>query len=261
MTVRTFQMQTFGCQMNANDSDWLVRSLSARGFRSASFEKAGLYIINTCSVRDKPEQKVYSELGRIAHMCKALGRRSATVCVGGCVAQQVGPPLMRRFGQVRLLFGADGIAHAPEAIERLMEEPGLRLNLLDMADRYVERADIWDESAIPASAFVTIMQGCDNFCAYCIVPHVRGRQKSREPDAVLAECRRLVDGGAREITLLGQNVNSYGLDGTPDGEGCKKESFAALLKRVAALPGLERLRFVTSHPKDIAPAVIEAVGR
>ena len=296
--TRSFHIQTFGCQMNANDSDWLARSLKARGFAESGFAEADIYIINTCSVRDKPEQKVYSELGRIARHCKVHKRRNVTVCVGGCVAQQVGPPLIRRFPQVRLLFGADGIAHAPEAISRLMEEPGLRLSLLDFVDHYEERSPVWtglstppateetpgaapgaelvSETApgstpgpepvsgtdrAPASAFVTIMQGCDNFCAYCIVPFVRGRQKSRRPEAVLDECRALLAAGAREITLLGQNVNSYGLDGAggnraggPEGEG----GFADLLYAAAKLPGLERLRFVTPHPKDIAPRVIEA---
>ena len=293
--TRSFHIQTFGCQMNANDSDWLARSLKARGFAESGFDEAEIYIINTCSVRDKPEQKVYSELGRIARHCKVHKRRNVTVCVGGCVAQQVGPPLIRRFPQVRLLFGADGIARAPEAISRLMEEPGLRLSLLDFVDQYEERSPVWtgpsappapdgrfgdapgaepasgtapgsipvsapDSRAdrAPASAFVTIMQGCDNFCAYCIVPFVRGRQKSRRPEAVLDECRALLAAGAREITLLGQNVNSYGLDGAGDDRVDGAGGFADLLYAAAGLPGLERLRFVTPHPKDIAPRVIEA---
>ncbi len=252
---RTFHIQTFGCQMNAHDSDWLSRSLAARGFVESPFEEASLYIINTCSVRDKPEQKVYSELGRIARNCKVTGRTGVTVCVGGCVAQQVGSALTRRFPQVRLVFGTDGIAHAPEAIERLMEEPRLRLNLLEFLDRYEERATSHAPGSAPPSAFVNIMQGCDNFCTYCIVPYVRGRQKSRDPAAVLAECRALIEAGAREITLLGQNVNSYGQDAPEYGV-----PFAKLLRRVAALPGLARLRFITPHPKDIADEVIDAFG-
>lgn len=262
---RIFHIQTFGCQMNASDSDWLSRSLKSRGFTEGTFEEAGLHILNTCSVRDKPEQKVYSELGRIARFCKVNNRKGVTVCVGGCVAQQVGPALVRRFPQVRLLFGTDGIARAPEAISRLMEEPGLRVQLLDFEDSYEERVDERIDGPFqspqgsphavetPPAVFVNIMQGCDNFCTYCIVPYVRGRQKSRKVEAILKECRALVDGGAREITLLGQNVNSYGQDKHADGT-----SFAELLSKVAALPGLERLRFVTPHPKDIAPEVIEA---
>ncbi|MDR2077289.1 MAG: tRNA (N6-isopentenyl adenosine(37)-C2)-methylthiotransferase MiaB [Desulfovibrio sp.] len=258
MAATVFHIQTFGCQMNAGDSAWLARSLRSRGFAQGAFEDASLYVLNTCSVRDKAEQKVYSELGRIARLCGVRRRQGITVCVGGCVAQQAGPALMRRFPQIRLLFGPDGIARAPEAIDRLLEEPSLRLNLLAFADQYEERAGVWQEGTAPASAFVNIMQGCDNFCAYCIVPHVRGRQKSRKPEAVLDECRSLLAAGTREVTLLGQNVNAYGLDGEserPDGA-----PFARLLRDVAALPGLSRLRFVTSHPKDIAPEVVSAFG-
>lgn len=239
--------------MNANDSDWLCRSLSARGFVQTDFDNASLYIINTCSVRDKPEQKVYSELGRIARLCKVQGRTGVTICVGGCVAQQVGPALTRRFPQVRLLFGSDGIAQAPEAIGRLVEEPGLRLSLLDFVEHFEERQDTWDGTTVPPGVFVNIMQGCDNFCTYCIVPYVRGRQKSRAPEAILTECAELLQKGAREITLLGQNVNSYGQDHL--GRGV---AFSDLLARVSLLPGLERLRFVTPHPKDMAPEVIRA---
>lgn len=257
---RTFHIQTFGCQMNAADSEWFARVLEARGFAPASFEEAGFHILNTCSVRDKPEQKVYSELGRIARFCKVHGKRDVTVCVGGCVAQQVGAALAKRFPQVRLVFGTDGIARAPEAVSRLAENPLLRLALLDFEESYTERedprldADMRNSPAVrtPPAAFVNIMQGCDNFCTYCIVPFVRGRQKSRAPGAVLAECRALAAAGAREITLLGQNVNSYG----QDRDDCPP--FPHLLREVAAIPGIERLRFVTSHPKDIAPELIEA---
>ena len=303
--------------MNASDSEWLMRSLVARGFVESRFENAAFYILNTCSVREKAEQKVYSELGRIARYCKVHGRTNVTMCVGGCVAQQAGEQIMKRFPQVRLVFGTDGIARAPEAISRLVEEPRLRLKLLDFTEEYGEREDVrlseasWRGAAppprqglagpgpgipgnssavsrlrgvqgksfplpgesegaeppqgvwggapnpdIPPAVFVNIMQGCDNYCSYCIVPYVRGPQKSREFEAVLAECRTLARGGAREITLLGQNVNSYGQDqGKRSGE---KPPFAELLYAVAAIPGLERLRFVTSHPKDIAPEVIRA---
>lgn len=250
-----FCIQTFGCQMNANDSDWLSRALIRLGHKPGSFEEASLHIINTCSVRDKPEQKVYSELGRIAHHAKITGRDDITVCVGGCVAQQVGAALGKRFPLVRLVFGTDGVGRAPAAIEQLLENPRLRLNLLDFDTKFEEREDVW-ELGVPASAFVNIMQGCDNFCTYCIVPYVRGRQKSRRMEQVVDECRRLVNGGTREITLLGQNVNSYGHD---LGEGAP--SFTDLLRAIASLEGLERLRFMTPHPKDIAPELIEAFGQ
>ena len=256
MIQRNFHIQTFGCQMNSNDSDWLTRSLLRRGFTEAPFGEASVYILNTCSVRDKPEQKVYSELGRIASLARATDCEDPIVCVGGCVAQQIGAKLRKRFPLVRLVFGTDGVAGAPEHIEKLVAEPWRFYNLTDFTETYTERADDWGlEERAPASAFVNIMQGCDNFCAYCIVPFVRGRQKSRAPEAVLKDCQTQLEAGAREITLLGQNVNSYGMDA-----GKRGLPFASLLRRVAALPGLERLRFITPHPKDIAPEVIDAFG-
>ncbi len=250
-----FHIQTFGCQMNVNDSEWLSRSLIQKGFIASSFEDADFFIINTCSVRDKPEQKVYSELGRIARFAKLQKRNDITICVGGCVAQQVGEALTKRFPEVRLLFGADGIAKAPEAILRLAEEPSLRLSLLDFVEHFEERTSSWQGVHAPVSSYVNIMQGCDNFCTYCVVPYVRGRQKSRQPEAILQECTELLQAGAREITLLGQNVNSYGQDALGNGL-----TFMELLSKVSALPNLARLRFVTPHPKDMAEEVIGVFG-
>ncbi len=252
MTDRTFHIITFGCQMNVADSDWLRRSLTGLGFSEAPFGEAGVYILNTCSVRDKAEHKVYSELGRIRHLTG--NSPDILIGVGGCVAQQVGKKLFSRFSQVRLVFGSDGIASAPQAIDRLAHQRSLRISLLDFADQYEERDTRWSATeTAPPSAFVSIMQGCDNYCAYCIVPYVRGRQRSRAPQAVLDECRALLERGTREITLLGQNVNAYGLDGGSGGA-----SFSDLLHQVAALPGLARLRFVTAHPKDLGDDVIQA---
>ena len=242
-----FHITTFGCQMNVHDSQWLARALESRGWEETGDEDAQVYILNTCSVRDKPEQKVYSELGRVAAHLKR--DESVFAAVGGCVAQQVGRGFFERFPFVKLVFGSDGIAGAPNALERIAAGKEERAALLDFVTLYEEREQpdapvIADETR---QAFVNIMQGCDNFCAYCIVPYTRGRQKSRTPDAILDECRALVDGGVREITLLGQNVNSFGLD-----KGGVGVSFAELLRSVAAIPGVDRLRFTTSHPKDIA---------
>lgn len=244
-----FHVTTMGCQMNVGDGDWLTRSLRAEGFTPAPEDEAEIFILFTCSVREKPELKVASELGRIAD--RHGGNPHAFVAVGGCVAQQLGASLWRRFPMVRLVFGTDGIASAPRAIARLAAEPRLRLSLLDFTATYPEREQSWPEDRVPPNAFVSIMQGCDNFCAYCIVPFVRGRQKSRGAAAVEAECRSLAARGAREVTLLGQNVNSYGLDASGDGT-----SFAALLDAVAAVPGIARVRFTTSHPKDLGDDVI-----
>ncbi|EFL52073.1 RNA modification enzyme, MiaB family [Solidesulfovibrio fructosivorans JJ]] len=244
-----FHITTMGCQMNVGDGDWLTRSLIGLGFTPAPEEEAELFILFTCSVREKPEQKVASELGRIAD--RHRDNPNAFVAVGGCVAQQFGTALWRRFPMVRLVFGSDGIAGAPQALSRLAAEPGLRLSLLDFTETYPERDQSWPEDTVPPRAFVSIMQGCDNFCAYCIVPFVRGRQKSRGLPAVVAECEALAGRGAREITLLGQNVNSYGLDASGDGT-----SFARLLDAVATIPGIARIRFTTSHPKDLSDDVV-----
>jgi tRNA-2-methylthio-N6-dimethylallyladenosine synthase len=247
-----FSIQTFGCQMNVCDSDWLSRALRAAGWESADDAEAEVVIVNTCSVREKPEQKVYSQLGRLERQLADKPHGFIAVC--GCVAQQIGRGFFDRFSRVRLVFGTDGLASAPGALVKLAAEPGLRISLLDFSEEYPERGRDYPGDDAPVSAFVNIMQGCDNYCAYCIVPYVRGPQKSRRPEAVLDECRELLDRGARELTLLGQNVNSYGQDahfGT---------TFAQLLRMVGTLPGLERLRFTTSHPKDIDPEVIRAFG-
>jgi tRNA-2-methylthio-N6-dimethylallyladenosine synthase len=176
--------------------------------------------------------------------------------VGGCVAQQVGEQFWNRFPFVRLIFGTDGLPQVPEALERLREDGSLRLSFLDFCSVYPERERVWNKTTALSQAFVNIMQGCDNFCAYCIVPFTRGRQKSRPAREVIQECSDLVQSGAREITLLGQNVNSYGQDRAGDGV-----SFAQLLDQVCSVPGLERIRFTTSHPKDLHPQVINAFAR
>ena len=256
MTQRTFHILTFGCQMNVNDSSWLARSLVQHGFTESGIDRAGVVILNTCSVRDKPEQKVYSALARIRHETRHTP--GAFAVVAGCVAQQIGSGFFDRFPQVRLVVGGDGLAMAPQAIESLCEDNSLRLNLTDFSTVYPERDPALPESGadIPPVAYVNIMQGCDNFCAYCIVPYTRGRQKSRSAAAILDECRALLANGAKEITLLGQNVDSYGLDA--GAAGCP--SFAQLLRSVAELPGLHRLRFVSVHPKDMDPEVIAMFG-
>lgn len=250
MLEKSFHILTFGCQMNVHDSQWLARALTGRGFREAPLAEAQVVVINTCSVREKPEQKVMSALGRVRQATG--GNPDVLVAVAGCVAQQLGERLFERQSQVRLVAGSDGISAAPAAVERLLAEPELRLSLLDFTSRYVEREPGVQAAAGP-SAYVNIMQGCDNFCTYCIVPFTRGRQKSRSTPAIVDECRAVLDRGAREITLLGQNVNAFGRDRSGDGV-----SFAELLSRVAALPGLARLRYVTPHPKDMGPEDVAA---
>ena len=251
MRERSYHIITFGCQMNVHDSLWLGRVLQRRGFAEGSLEEAQVVVVNTCSVREKPEQKVMSALGRIRQATNS--NPDVLVVVTGCVAQQLGEELFRQ-PQVRLVAGSVGIASAPEAIERLLAEPDRKLSLLDFTSSYEEREEGVRAPSGPV-AYVNIMQGCDNFCAYCIVPYTRGRQKSRLTAAVLDDCRKALEDGAREICLLGQNVNAFGRDKHGDGV-----SFADLLRQVAALPGLLRLRYVTPHPKDMGPEDVALFG-
>ena len=255
MAQGTFHIITFGCQMNVNDSFWLARSLQRRGFVESPLEKAEVVILNTCSVRDKPEQKVYAALGRIKYETRRVPGSFAVVA--GCVAQQIGAGFFERFPQVRLVVGGDGLAMAPDAIERLHGDPSLRLNLTDFSETYPERdpaLPAQGEGEIPPVAFVNIMQGCDNFCTYCIVPYVRGREKSRKPGDILAEFKSLVEAGYKEITLLGQNVNSYG-------KGLEEQvDFSDLLNLLCTVPGDYHIRFMTSHPKDASFKLIDTIA-
>ena len=240
----TFHIITFGCQMNVADSDWLARMLRDRGMRWAEPAQADIIVLNTCSVREKPELKVRSTLGRILQ--ETGKNRSVLVAVAGCVAQQLGNTLFSFSPQVRLVAGTDAMGQIPDALELLLANPGRTLCLTSFSTRYDERPKPREAHCGPV-AYVNIMQGCDNFCTYCIVPFTRGRQKSRSSAAILDECRLLLEQGAREICLLGQNVNAYGLDKTSDGT-----SFASLLRQVSALDPNMRLRYVTPHPKDMS---------
>lgn len=253
MFDRTFHIHTIGCQMNVYDADLMAGALMAMGYRPvADPEAAELAIVNTCAIREKAEQKVYSLLGRLAGIKRQ--RPGMRIAVGGCVAQLAGPRIQRRAPYVDLVFGTRAIERLPELVRRL--EAGER-PLSDVAggDGVMEVDGPRQAVVQPVvSRFVTIMQGCDNFCTYCVVPYARGREMSRDPARIVAEVRALVAGGAREVTLLGQNVNSYG-----NKEGLC--SFAELLAQVAAVEGLERIRFTTSHPKDLSPALIDAFAR
>ncbi|CAM2058540.1 tRNA-2-methylthio-N(6)-dimethylallyladenosine synthase [Desulfovibrionales bacterium] len=260
-----FHIQTFGCQMNINDSAWLARALEAQGFEllaGKAADVARVFILNACSVREKPEQKMYAALGRLRRFWERDDRVFAVV--GGCVTQHGGKGLFVRFPFVRLIFGTDSLATVPQAILRLCLEPGLRLSLIDFSEIYPERDQIISEGRLGPTAFVNIMQGCDNYCAYCIVPFTRGRQRSRPAEAILAEIRELVAHGVREVTMLGQNVNSYGLDAAVAQRAGKGGhfflDFAGLLRQAASVPGLLRIRFTTSHPKDLSKSVIAAFG-
>ncbi len=238
---RNVFIKTFGCQMNAVDSARMLSLLSQADYgAAASLEEADLVLLNTCCIREKADQKIYSELGVLRRWKQR--RAGRLVGVGGCLAQQAGDALRRRAPHVDIVFGTHNISKLPEMVRRAAERvPSLELAM---------NGDVghWDiPPYLPGgatSAMVTIMQGCDNFCAYCIVPLVRGREVSRSSGDILAEARALAERGVLEIVLLGQNVNSYG---NKEGE----IPFHDLLLRLSRVEGIRRIRFITSHPRDL----------
>ena len=248
-----FYLETFGCQMNVVDSEQIVDLLEKGGYeRTDAPESADLILLNTCSVRDRAERKVYGHLGRFKPM-KAANPR-LIIGVGGCVAQQEGERLLAKLPFVDLVFGTHNVHKLPEMVRCVVEEKDRCLEVAFLDGESRQRLFPTSGSRSKVASFVTVMQGCDNFCSYCIVPHVRGREVSRGSNEIVAEIEELAQRGVREITLLGQNVNSYGLK--EEGE----ISFAELLHRVHAVPGIERLRFTTSHPKDLSDTLIDCFG-
>jgi tRNA-2-methylthio-N6-dimethylallyladenosine synthase len=235
---RTVYIKTFGCQMNAVDSARMLSLLSGAGYAPASsLDEADLVLLNTCSIRDKADRKIYSELGTLRRWKK--GREGRLVGVGGCLAQQAGESLRGRAPHVDLVFGTQNISRLPEMVRRAEDRSPAVMLSMDGDVGHWEVSPYLADGAV--SAMVAIMQGCDNRCAYCIVPVVRGPEISRPTSSVLTEVRALAGRGVREVVLLGQNVNSYG----------KKEGeipFFELL-RASADRGL-RIRFITSHPRD-----------
>ncbi len=247
--------------MNVYDGDKIRTALVARGWRESPEDEADLVILNGCSIRDKAEQKVWSDLGRFAVRWK--NERKPIVAVTGCVAQSVGRRMAARFPWVRFVSGPRHIGAVPDALEQFFNERDAGRTIgneetvflldddprafLDLPGAPTERVNRW-------KAFVTIAHGCDNFCSYCIVPYVRGRFVSRPAEDILEEMRTLVADGVLEITLLGQNVNSYGSDFS---DGYR---FSSLLRDAAASTGVRLLRFVTSHPRDFTPDIVEAMA-
>ncbi len=243
-------LETYGCQMNVNDSQKMESLFAAEGYISVGdFRRADLIIINTCSVREKPEQKVFSALGRYLPLKRRNSR--LVVAVGGCVAQQWGAELQQKCPGLDIVFGTHAIDALPAMVRKVRSSGRPQLDTvfrpsipsLDIIPRY---------AAGTLTAFVAIMQGCNNFCSYCIVPYVRGREYSRSSAAILAEIRQLAENGIKEVVLLGQNVNSYGL------QNAGELNFPQLLARVNEIRGIERIRFTTSHPKDMSTELIAA---
>ncbi|HWF65851.1 MAG TPA: tRNA (N6-isopentenyl adenosine(37)-C2)-methylthiotransferase MiaB [Acidobacteriaceae bacterium] len=250
MTVldKTFYIETFGCQMNVHDSEKVIGTLLHEGYRQVETEnEAGLILYNTCSIRDKAEQKVFNRLNDY----KALYKQGKRFAVLGCVAQQEGERIFERAPYVSLVSGSASYRKLPEMLAQL-ESGEKRITGLD--DR---QTDETFETEFTARGnrhrgYITIIEGCDKFCAYCVVPYTRGKERSRTSDSVLTEARRMADAGYTDIQLLGQNVNSYR---DPSGQ----KTFAELLTAVGQVQGIRRVRFTTSHPRDFTRDIVEAI--
>ena len=250
MVNKYLYLNTIGCQMNVYDSEQIAMRLAALGYQqTSSLEMADLVIVNTCTIRAKAEKKAFSFLGRLARLKKK--KPGLIAGVGGCVAQQEGEKIFKRIPYLDLVFGTQAIDRLPSLIQKI-EKKRCRIVDIEQADKpHFPEAQDSIAPASQVSRFVTIMQGCDNFCSYCVVPYVRGRETSRHPDVIIDEIQELARSGLKEVTLLGQNVNSYG----------KKEglcSFTELLSRVSQIEQLLRIRFTTSHPKDFDEDLINA---
>jgi len=244
-------IQTYGCQMNQYDSERIAQVMGRSDYvQTDRIDSADLILLNTCSVRDKAEQKVYSALGSWKEFKDY--REGVIIGVGGCVAQQEGESLLKRVPHLDLVFGTHNIHKLPELVDQVETARVRPVEVTFYRDpAYME--DIDGRTQVHGfKAYVTIMQGCNKVCSFCIVPHVRGREVSRSSGKIIAEIESLVAQGVKEVMLLGQNVNSYGKL-TPG-----EMSFAELLCRVDAIAGLERVRFTTSHPQDLSPELIEA---
>ncbi|SHE92388.1 tRNA (N6-isopentenyl adenosine(37)-C2)-methylthiotransferase MiaB [Clostridium fallax] len=247
-----FFICTYGCQMNEEDSEKLSGMLKRIGYeRTDVKEDASIIIFNTCCVRENAENKVFGNLGQL----KALKEKNPNlvIAVCGCMMQQKGmaDKILKTFPYVDIIFGTHNSYKFPEYLNRVKQEGVQVKEIVDKESKIVEGIPIDRKSDL--KAFVTIMYGCNNFCTYCIVPYVRGRERSRKPEDIIKEIEELVSEGYKEITLLGQNVNSYG-------KGLEEEiNFASLLRRINEIEGLERVRFMTSHPKDLTKDVILAI--
>jgi tRNA-2-methylthio-N6-dimethylallyladenosine synthase len=250
MSKKVF-IKTFGCQMNEYDSDKMTDVLrAAQGYEPTDdVEQADLILFNTCSVREKAQEKVFSDLGRIKHL-KAKG---VQIGVGGCVASQEGAEIIKRAPYVDVVFGPQTLHRLPEMLNA---RKALNRPQVDISFPEIEKFDHLPPAKVDgASAFVSIMEGCNKYCSYCVVPYTRGTEINRPFEDVLVEVAGLADQGVKEITLLGQNVNAWR---NPMGDTSEVADFATLLEYVADIPGIERLRFTTSHPNEFTPSLIAA---
>jgi len=247
-------IKTFGCQMNVYDSDKMADVLhAAAGYEPTDdVEQADLILFNTCSVREKAEEKVFSDLGRVKH----LKARGTLIGVGGCVASQEGAAIVKRAPYVDLVFGPQTLHRLPAMLARQRSEQRPQI---DISFPEIEKFDHLPPARVEGpTAFVSIMEGCSKYCSYCVVPYTRGEEVSRPFDDVLAEIAGLADQGVHEVTLLGQNVNAYR---GAMGQTSEIADFATLLEVVAEIPGVERIRYTTSHPKEFTQSLVDVYGR
>jgi tRNA-2-methylthio-N6-dimethylallyladenosine synthase len=245
---KTFYIETFGCQMNFHDSEKVVGTLLSEGYQQVTREEdADLIVYNTCSIRDKAEQKVFHRLADF----KALHKQGKRFAVLGCVAQQEGEKIFERAPFVSLVAGSASYRNLPSMLVKI-DSGEARVTGLD--DRQTDQTFDTEFTARtnPHRGYITIIEGCDKFCAYCVVPYTRGKERSRTSDSVLAEARRMADAGYTDVQLLGQNVNSYA-------DPSHKKSFAELLTAVGEIPGIRRVRFTTSHPRDFTKDIVDAI--
>jgi tRNA-2-methylthio-N6-dimethylallyladenosine synthase len=248
-TPQKLHIKTFGCQMNAYDSERMAEALADHGYTPTDDPaEADLVILNTCHIREKAAEKVYSELGRVRAVKRERTARGldTMIAVAGCVAQAEGQEIIERASVVDLVVGPQSYHELPSLIGRARDGERVVATDFPAEDKFLALPDRPLARQQP-SAFITVQEGCDKFCTFCVVPYTRGAEYSRPAAAILAEAERLARGGAREITLLGQNVNAYSGQG-PNGRGW---SLARLLKRLADVPEIERLRYTTSHPRDM----------
>ena len=245
---KTFYLETFGCQMNVHDSEKVIGTLISQGYRQVStIEEAGLILYNTCSIRDKAEQRVFHRLADYKKL-KSQGKKFGVL---GCVAQQEGEKIFERAPHVSLVCGSASYRNLPNMLVQI-EAGKSRVTGLD--DRETDECFQTEFTARtnPHRGYITIIEGCDKFCAYCVVPFTRGKERSRTSESVLAEARRMADVGYSEIQLLGQNVNSYR-------DPLRKKTFAELLSAVGVVPGIKRVRFTTSHPRDFGRDIVQVI--
>ena len=252
---KKYHIYTMGCQLNENESEKLAGMITEMGYDfTEEPEEADLVIFNTCCVRENAEDKILGQLGYFKSLKRS--KPDMIIALGGCMAQE--PHMVEKFNKTHgqhldIIFGTHNLYKFPELLYRAINEEKKMIEIWDIDGTIAEDMPIKRESKIKAS--VTIMYGCNNFCSYCIVPYVRGRERSREPEKIFEEVRGLAEEGYKEITLLGQNVNSYGKD------LANPMTFATLLENVAKIDGIERIRFVSPHPKDFSDELIDLIAR